>query len=408
MEHQQEIIEAFSEIAKEKKIEKEALNDIFENVILMMIKKKYGSTDNFDVIVNMEKGEIEIYQEKTIVEKIEDQQTEIDLKSAQKIEPDVELGEIFVEVIGPFSFGRRLITTAKQNLIQRIRDAEKERIINEFQNRIGEIIIGDIHQIKRDRVFIHLDNTTEVVMTREEQIPTERYRRNESVRAVIKSVEVTNHGPEIIVSRAAPDFLIRLFELEVPEIYDGIIEIKDIARDAGERTKISVYSNDKRIDAVGACVGMKGIRIQAVVRELNNEKIDVINWTSEPEIYISRALSPAKPIQIILDKQNKIANAIIPDDQVSQAIGRDGKNLRLASQLTGYEIEPIKESDAYSTDEYLENIEALTAKFIEKLEEAGLETAQQVLDLGVGGLMGIKGIGPKSAEKILKIIETYV
>ena len=282
--------EAFTQLVKERGMEKEVLSQIIEETFLSMIRKKYGASDNFDVFVNMDKGEIEIYQSKTVVETVEDQLLEIDLETAQQAEESYELGDEFLEIIDPSQFGRRLIIAAKQNLNQRIKDVEKEHVFEEFKNRVGEIISGDIRQINRDEIFLNAENT-EIVLPKNEQIPNERYRRGENLRAVIKDVRWSARGPEIVVSRSDPQFLARLFELEVPEIYDGIIEVKGIAREPGERTKIAVYSNDKRIDAVGACVGMKGMRIQAIVKELNNEKIDIINWSSEPEIFITRALS---------------------------------------------------------------------------------------------------------------------
>ncbi|MDZ7380099.1 MAG: transcription termination factor NusA, partial [candidate division KSB1 bacterium] len=277
-----EIVEAFKEMAKERNIDKEVLAEIIESVFMGMIKKRFGTTDNFDIFVNFDKGEIEIYQNKKIVEEVTDETCEIDLESARKVEPDLEIGDDFVEIIDPSSFGRRLILSARQNLTQRLRELEKESTYQEFSQRVGEIVSGDIRQVTaREGVYIVVDRT-EVLMPPSEQIPTEHYRRGETIKAVVKRVEQTPKGPQVIVSRADEQFLIRLFELEVPEIADGIIEIKAVAREPGERTKIAVYSNDKRIDAVGACVGMKGIRIQSIVKELNNEKIDIIPWSSEP------------------------------------------------------------------------------------------------------------------------------
>lgn len=406
-----EIAEAFSQIVREKNIDRELLSEILEQIILSMIKKKYGTSDNFDIFVNLEKGEIEVYHTRKIVEKVTDEVTEIDLDSARKVEPDLELGDEFVEIIRPESFGRRLIVSAKQNLNQKVRDAEKEITYEEFQKRIGEIIIGDVRQINRGDIYLNIDRT-EVVLPKEEQIYTERYRRGDNVRAIVKEVRRTNRGPEIIVSRADPNFLIRLFELEVPEIYDGIIEIKAIAREPGDRTKIAVISNDKRIDAVGACVGMKGVRIQAISKELSNEKIDVIPWSSEPDIFISRALSPAKPSRVIIDHENLRAVAILPDDQISLAIGRGGQNRRLASKLTGFNIETIKESEyrammaeARAKEVPLETVTGLTKNLRAKLTSAGYDTVRRVLDAGVEGLLEIPGVGPKTAEKILESLK---
>lgn len=406
-----DIVSAFSLLVKEKNIEKDVLVKIIEDIFLAMLKKKYGTTDNFDIFVNMEKGEIEIYQSKTIVEKVEDEVREIELAAAQKTEPDLELGDEFLEIIDPSSFGRRLIVSAKQNLNQRIKEVEKELIFEEFKNRIGEVISGDIRQINRDEIYLNAERT-EVVLPRSEQIPSERYRRGENLRAVIKDVRWTSRGPEIIVSRAAPEFLTRLFEIEVPEIYDGIIEVKGIAREPGERTKIAVYSNDTRIDAVGACVGMKGMRIQAIVKELNNEKIDIINWSTEPEIFLTRALSPAKPKRIVIDEDDRKVLAVLDDEQISLAIGKGGQNRRLASRLTGYDIQTVKE------DEYKKIMEAetgldlplgetnkLTPKLINTLETGGFETIRDVLDADIKELTALPGIGEKTANKIKDALE---
>ncbi len=409
-----EIAEAFSQIVREKNIDRELLTEILESIILSMIKKKYGTTDNFDIFVNMDKGEIEVYHTRKIVEEVTDEVAEIDLESARKVEPDLEVGDDFIEIIRPETFGRRLIISAKQNLNQKVRDAEKEIIYEEFQKRVGEIIIGDVRQINRGDIYLNIDRT-EVILPKEEQIYTERYRRGDNVRAIVKEVRRTSRGPEIIVSRADPNFLIRLFELEVPEIYDGIIEIRAIAREPGDRTKIAVISNDKRIDAVGACVGMKGVRIQAISKELNNEKIDVIPWSSEPDIFISRALSPARPTRVIIDQDNLRAVAILPDDQISLAIGRGGQNRRLASKLTGFNIETIKESEyrammaeARAKEVPLETINVLTDKTRAKLVAAGYDTVRRVLDAGVEGLLEIPGIGTKTAERILATLKDEI
>lgn len=409
-----EIMEAITQIAKDKRIDKDNLRDILEGIFLNMIQKKFGTTENFDVIVNIDKGDIEIYQEKNVVENVEDPVTQIDLESARKIDPDVELGEEIVEIIDPKLFGRRLIASAKQNLAQKIRDFEREHVIEEYKNRIGEIIIGDIHQINSRGIYINQDKT-EVFLPRSEKIPSEILRRGQTVRCLIKEVreDKKGRGPEIIVSRADKQFLMRLFELEVPEIYDGIVEIKSVARDPGERAKIAVESIDRRIDAVGACVGMKGVRIQAIVRELNNEKIDIINYSSEPEIFISRALTPAKPIKIIVNEDEKMAVAIIRDDEISLAIGKGGQNLRLASELTGYQIEPLRESEyekETTTPEYVsvEDILELSEGIKRKLIDSDILYAHEILEQGKEKLVKISGIGEKSADKIIEVAKQYV
>ncbi len=406
-----DIVEAFTQIVKEKNIDKELLSSILESIMYSMIKKKYGSTDNFDIYVSMEKGEIEICQSKVIVERVDDENLEIDLETAQKVEPDLEVGDEFLDIIDPSSFGRRLIISAKQNLNQKIKEAEKDVIFEEFKNRVGEIIIGDIRQLNRNEIFLNVDRI-EVVLPKREQIYNEKYRRGDHLRVLIKEVTRTNRGPEIIVSRADPKFLVRMFELEVPEIYDGIIEVKGIAREAGDRTKIAVLSNDKRIDAVGACVGMKGIRIQSIVKELNDEKIDIINWASDPEIFITRSMNPAKPLKVIVAEENNQALAVIPDSQISLAIGKGGQNKRLASKLTGYEIDTIKESDyaemvADETDEDIDivEIEELPASYVKKLVANGYETLEDVLDANREDLLEISGFGPKTVDKILDTLK---
>ena len=408
-----EIVEAFSQIVKEKNIEKELLSSILENIMYTIVKKKYGAADNFNIFVSLDKGEIEICQCKVIVDKVEDENLEIDLETARKVEPDLDIGDEFLEIIDPTSFGRRLIISAKQNLNQKIKEAEKDIIFEEYKNRVGEIIVGDIRQINRNEIYLNVERI-EVILPKKEQIYNEKYRRGDHLRVLIKEVSRTNRGPDIIVSRADPNFLIRLFELEVPEIYEGIIEVKGIAREAGDRTKIAVYSNDKRIDAVGACVGMKGIRIQSIVRELNDEKIDIINWSSEPEIFIARALSPAKPIKVIIDEENKKAGAVISDSQISLAIGKGGQNKRLASKLVGYEIDTIKESDysqmiAEETEEEIEltEIKEISPAIVNKLVASGYETVNDLLDLDKETLLKIHGIGPKTVEAIFEAIEDY-
>lgn len=406
-----DIVEAVTQIAKERNIKREALSGIIENIFLSMIKRKYGTTDNFNIFVNMDKGEVEIYHIKKIVEQVTDPLNEISLEKAREVQPDLELGDEFIEMIDPASFGRRLITSAKQSLTQKVREAEKEVLFNEFKDRIGEIIIGDIRQNTKDEVLIAVEHM-ELSLPRSEQIYNEHYRRGDTIRAIVKEVAQTNRGPQVIVSRTDPKFLVRLLEMEVPEIYDGIIEIKGVSRFPGDRAKIAVYSNDRRIDAVGACVGLKGVRIQAIVKELNNEKIDVINWSREPEIFIARALSPAKPVRVIVNEKEKSAIAIIPDDQISLAIGKGGQNRQLACMLTGYAIEVLKQSEWEKSQQKedrlpLSQVPELSKTIVEKLALAGYEYADEVLDAGKENLMELKGIGEKTVNRILEILSSY-
>ena len=371
-----EIIEAFSQIAREKNVDRNELCDIIEKVFLTLIKKKYGSTENFDVIVNMDKGEIEIYHQMPIVDNPTGSPHEITLENALKTDPDLQVGDPFIEVIDPMSVGRRLISHAKQILNQQIVRVEKNQIYEEYAKKIGQIVIGDVHQIRRDAIFI-LIGKAELKMPREEQIPNERYRRGENIKAIIKEAIMGPSGPEIIVSRADKSFLVKLFENEVPEIYDKTIEIKKVARHAGDRSKVIVI-NDRRI-VCGAALVLSS-RIQAIVRELNNEKIDIINYSSEPEILITRALSPAKPLELEIDEEKKTALAIFADDEISVAIGKMGQNIRLASEVTGYTIDAIKKSDYELTESetlYLEDIEGITEHNWKLLYSYGIETAEE-------------------------------
>ncbi len=420
-----DIVEAVNQIAKEKRIDKDEIRDILEEIFLTLIKKRYGEADNFDVIVNIDRGDVEIYVEKEVVEEVTDPIRQISLKDARKIDPEVELGEDFVELVNPEIFGRRLINIAKQTLLQRIREYEKRKIYEEYSNRVGEIIIGDVHQVTRQGYFLLVDRT-EMFMPKSEAIPNEELRRGSSVRALIKKVVEPDSmiedeqdldrprrrrrrvGPEIIVSRADDQFMIRLFEIEVPEIFDGIVEIKKIARKPGERAKIAVESIDKRIDPVGACVGMRGVRIQSVVRELNGEKIDVIAYSSEPEIFVMRALTPAKPIRVMLDHDENLAVAIIPDKDMGLALGRNEINRELAQRITGWKIELIKESEFYQKtmeeDIDIEEIPGLTPAVIAKLRAANINTVEELKNLGLQGLIEIPGIGQKTAQKILNFL----
>ena len=419
-----EIVEAVNLIAREKRIDKDELRDILEDIFVTLIKKKYGESDRFDVIVNMDRGDVEIFVEKVVVDHVEDPILQILLEDARKIDPEIEMGEDFVEVVKPEQFGRRLINIAKQTLLQRIREYEKRKIFNEYSNRVGEIIIGDVHQVTRAGYFLVVDKT-EMFMPRSEAIPREELRRGDSVRALIKKViepdnieieedddrsrkKRARSGPDIIVSRADNQFMIRLFEIEVPEIFDGIVEIKKIARKPGERAKIAVESMDKRIDPVGACVGMRGVRIQSVVRELNGEKIDVISYSSEPEIFIMRALTPAKPIRVIMNQDEKLAVAIIPDKDMGLALGRGEVNKELAQRITGWNIELIKESEYYqkSMEEEIdiEEIPGITPSMVSRLKEADINTVEELKNLGLQGLLEVPGIGQKTAQKILQLL----
>ena len=382
-----DLIEIFIELAREKNIERSELGTIIEQLFLFIIEKETGESDNCSVIVNLDKGEIEIYVEKTIVEEVDDDHFDITLERAVELEPDLagelKLGDTFVEVIDPARFGRRLVANARQFLNKRTREVQQQYIYEDYVQRIGEVIIGTVHQVHRENTFVNIEQT-ELRMPRNEQIYSERFRRGDTIRALVKSVEVTPKGPDILISRSDDLFLYKLFEMEVPEIEDGIIEIKGIARKPGERSKIIVHSVDKRIDAVGACVGMRGSRIQSVVRELNNEKIDIVNYTEKSEVFITRALSPAKPMDLYIDDDRKYCVAIFEEGGLENAVGRSGVNINLASKLTGYTI------DAYTKSEYdevlinqkttLESLDGITKTLSNKLAKAEIVSVADYLN----------------------------
>jgi len=406
-----EIIESFSAIAREKNIDRAHLGTIIEELFMVLIQKKYGEEyTNFSVIVNMDKGTIEIYQEKTVVQEVNNPIVEISLDDARKVEPDLEEGDPFIEIIDPTNFGRRLISTAKQFLSQKIREIEKQSVYDEYIQLVGTIATGDIHQVRRDNVYINIDRV-ELRLPKLEQIPSERYRRGGTIRALIKSVDLTPKGPDIIVSRADNDFLIRLFEMEGPEIEDGIIEIKNVARAPGDRSKIIVFSHDRRIDAVGACVGMRGSRIQSIVRELSGEKIDIINWSDQPEILVSRSLSPAKPVNLLIMEDRPYIMAVFSDEELPTAIGRNGQNINLASKVTGYTIDAVKQSEYEGPKVrtiYLDELAGLSINQVEVLARADVHTASEFLESTADDILALKGFGPKTYEKVHTIISQAV
>ncbi|MBI3765874.1 MAG: transcription termination/antitermination protein NusA [Ignavibacteriales bacterium] len=401
-----EIVESFSQMVREKRIDKDMLTGIIEDVFSMMVRKKYGMEARFDVVVNMDKGDIEIYLEKQIVETVTDASIQIDIESVRKkTDEPLEVGDDFVEVIDLQSFGRRLVVSAKQNLNQRIKEVEKEIVYNEYSNSIGEIIVGEIYQIRKGEILVN-HNRNELQLPKNEQIAKERYRKGETIRALLKEVRKNASSPVVVISRSDPKFLAKLFEIEIPEIYDGIIEIKAVAREAGERSKVAVESHDDRIDAVGACVGMKGVRIHAIVRELNNENIDVINYSDNPTIYIQRALAPAKLKSVQVDEAAKMANVLVDKDQVSLAIGRNGQNIRLASKLSGYEINLVKEGGEEEYDMDLEEFrEELGEPLLERLIDEGYETARKVIEAPLDDLLEIEGLTEEKVKSIREMMK---
>ncbi len=392
------IIEAFTEMAKERNIDRDLLQGILEETLSQLIRKKYGADSNFEIVVNMDKGDIEIYLMKEIVEEVVNEQTEISLEEAiKKSGEQLEIGDEFIEEITldniGENFGRRLITLASQGLNQRIRDIEKENIYNEYIDRVGEILVGEVYQIRRNDILV-MHNKVELRLPREEQIPNETYKgkKNQTIKALLKEVRRGGSGgvPELILSRASDEFLAKLFEVEIPEIYDGIIVIKAIARDPGERSKVAVMSTDERVDPVGACVGMKGIRIHSIVRELNNENIDLIEYSDNPKVFIAKALLPAKIKEISISEETRTATVVVSEDQVPLAIGKNGQNVRLASKLTGYSITLIKEGG--EDIELVEFKEELGLALYQELKSLGIETAREFLEYNIGKLLNVKGM----------------
>jgi N utilization substance protein A len=380
------LIESFADFAKQKNIDRPTMIRILEDVFRNMIRKKYETDDNFDIIINADKGDLEIWRFREIVDDDSEDiwdHDKISITDARKIEPDFEVGEEVAEQIYLEDFGRRAVTTARQTLIQKVKDLEKDILFQKYKELVGEIIAGEVYQVLSKEVLLIDAEGNEIAIPRSEQIQKDRYRKGENVRAIVHKVEMVNGNPKIILSRTSPVFLERLFEQEVPEVYDGLITIKKVVREPGERAKVAVESYDDRIDPVGACVGMKGSRIHAIVRELQNENIDVINYTENLELYVQRALSPAKISSIKIDKDHGRISVYLKPDQVSLAIGKGGLNIKLASRLVGYEIDVFRELDGISEedvdlDEFSDEIESWV---IDELKRIGLDTAKSVLTL---------------------------
>lgn len=393
-----EIVESFSQMVREKGVDKDVLAGIIEEIFGLLVRKKYGEDAKYDVVVNMDRGDIEIFLEREIVDEVTDSNLQISLEEVNKKgnDDELEVGDDYVEKLSLVSFGRRLITLARQNLNQKIREIEKDLVYNEYKELLGEIVVGDIYQIKKNDILVN-HNKNELLLPRNEQIPFEKYKKGETIRAIVKEVKKGTSSPSIIISRADNTFLRRLFEIEIPEIYDGIIEIKSIAREPGERAKVAVESQDKRIDAVGACVGMKGVRIHAIVRELNNENIDVINYSADPTTAIQRALAPAKLKKIEVNPKTKKAVVSADSDQISLIVGRNGVNIRLAMKLTGYDIEVLREEKPY--EEYDEDIELIDLK-----EQLGADVYDTLINHRFDTALEVLTAGP---EKLKEEIEEF-
>ncbi|MFN4111901.1 MAG: transcription termination factor NusA [Ignavibacteria bacterium] len=409
----QEIVEAFSQLVKGKGVDKDILVGIFEEVFAALMRKKFGEKAQFEIIVNLERGEIQIFLEKEIVEKVKDPRTQISLDEVRKkTDEEFEIGDIYPEEIDVKEFGdffdRRLVNQAKQLFNQKLREIEKEIIYKEYSQKVGEIVVGDIYQIRKDEILIN-HNKNELILPREEQIPKEKYRKGDVVRAVIKEVIKDKKGPKIIISRADNLFLARLFEMEIPEIFDGVVEIRAIAREPGERAKVAVVSNDERIDPVGACVGMKGVRIHSIVKELNNENIDVIPWYDDKEQFLKRAFYPAKIKKVEIDDASKKAIIWADADQVSLIVGRGGQNIRLIGKLIGYDIDVIREEkpiEEYEIDiELIDFKQELGDEVYQKLIDAGYDTAIDVLKAGKEKIKEIEGFDDEKVAEIFTILK---
>lgn len=402
------LIDSFREFKEFKNFDKETMMAILEDVFRNMIIKKYGSDENFDLIINPEKGDLEIWRNREIVEngQVDDDNIQISLDDALKIEDDFEVGEEVSEEIKLESFGRRSVLSLRQNLVGRIMDIEKDKIYQKYKERIGEVVTAEVYQIWKREILLVDDDDNEVVMPREHQIPGDYFKKGDNVRAVVAAVELRNNTPRIILSRTAPEFLERLFEQEVPEIYDGLITVKKIVRSPGERAKVAVESYDDRVDPVGACVGMKGSRIHSIVRELRNENIDVINWTENEELLMQRALSPAKITSITLNGDNERAEVYLKPDQVSLAIGKGGNNIKLAGLLTGYEIDVFREEDETEDDvELMEFSDEIDTWILEEFIKIGCDTARSVLEIDEESLITRTDLEAETVKEVVRILK---
>lgn len=403
-----DLIESFSEFKEFKNIDRETMMNIIEDVFRSMLKKRYGTDDHIDIVINIDKGDLEIWVNREIVYdgEVEDPNTEISYSDAIKIEPDFEVGEEVSEQVYFDDFGRRNILSLRQNLISRILELEKDHIYKKYRERIGEIVAAEVYQVWKKEIMVIDDEGNELILPKSEQIPSDYFKKGETVRAVVSKVDMRNSNPVIILSRTAPEFLERLFELEVPEVFDGLITIKKIVREPGERAKVAVESYDDRIDPVGACVGMKGARIHGIVRELRNENIDVINYTANPQLFIQRALSPAKITSIEIHEDEARADVFLKPDQVSLAIGKGGHNIKLAGKLTGYELDVYREGaediDDVDLEEFADEIDGW---ILDELKAIGCDTAKSVLELNLEDLEKRTDLERETIEEVMKIFK---
>ena len=400
------LISNFAEFKELKNIDKATMIGVLEDVFRHALQKLYGTDENFDVIINADKGDLEIWRNRVVVadEDLTDPIREISLSEIKKIDDSYEVGDEYTDEIKFDSFGRRAVLSLRQNLASRILDLEKANIYEKYSEKVGEIVSGEVYQVWKKEVLVLDDDDNELILPKAEQIPSDFYRKGDTIKAIVKSVEMNNNQPRIILSRTANQFLERLFEQEVPEIFDGLITIKQIARIPGERAKVAVESYDERIDPVGACVGMKGSRIYSIVKELRNENIDVINYTTNPSLMIQRSLNPAKISSINIDEANKTASVYLKPDQVSLAIGKGGLNIRLSKMLTGYDIDvyrEIEEEDVALT-EFADEIDGW---IIDALRAVGCDTAKSVLELPVEEIASRADLELEQAEKVVAILK---
>ena len=411
------LIESFSLFKEDKNIDRATLMSIIEEVFRAMLIKKYGSDKNFDIIVNPDKGDIEIYKNRTIVDDEfaddsfdYDPNKHISLTDAHKIEPDFEIGEEVTELVKLDEIGRRNVLSVRQNLVQKILELEKTGIYNKYKERIGDIINAEVYQVWKKEIMLLDDEGNELLLPKTEQIPSDFFKKGDSVKAVVHKVELKNGTPSVIMSRTAPAFLERLFEMEVPEVFDGLITIKKIVREPGERAKVAVESYDDRIDPVGACVGMKGSRIHGIVRELKNENIDVINYTSNAQLLIQRSLSPAKVTSVKLNEDTKRAEVFLKPDQISLAIGKGGFNIKLAGKLTGYEIDVFRDNDEAVVDiddvDLIEFSDEIEESVIAALQAIGCDTAKSVLELNASELARRTGLTEEVIEDVKQVLQS--
>lgn len=404
------LIDSFQEFKEAESIDRPTLMKVMEDVFKTLIRKKYGSDENFDVIVNDQKGDLEIFRRRTIVEDddLYNTLTEIEYKDAIKIEPDYQVGEeLYEEVDIQKEFGRRAILAGKQTLAARINDLKKNILIKKYEERVGEIVNGEVYQVWRKEILILDEDGNEMLLPKSEQIPSDFFRKGEHVRAVVKNVELKNNQAVIILSRTSPMFLEKLLEIEVPEIFDGLIVVKKIVREPGERAKVAVESFDDRIDPVGACVGMKGSRIHGIVRELNNENIDVINWTNNTQLLIQRALTPAKITSMQIDNETKYARVFLKADQISLAIGRRGVNIKLACELTGYQIDVFRDDEDeeeydIDLDEFADELDVWV---IDQLKKIGCDTARSVLMLSEEDLERRSDLEKETIQEVRRVLQ---